>query len=396
MWMVEFYAPWCGHCKSLAPSWELAAKHLKGVVKVGAVDMDAHPSVGQPYDVKGFPTLKFFGNDKSKPMDYSGARDADGIRKFALDETVKQVNKRTKKGKDKSSDKSGSSGSGSGSASGGSDKDVVVLTDATFDSVVLGSKDIWMVEFYAPWCGHCKALEPEWNEAASKLKGKVRFAKVDATVETALGQRFQVQGYPTILFWDYGAGKTDSKNQKYQGGRDASAITAFASDLLNKADIQPDVFELIKQKSYDSECVGQVICVLTFLPNIYDSNAVERNNYLKEIMKVAKNQRSQPFVFFWAQSGDQLDLERKMNLGFGYPAVVAISPKKEVFATMRGSFSYDGMNTFLTKVITGSAPTDKLPMGGVEIKKADKWDGKDAAPIIEEPEEEEEEAEEEL
>ena len=70
MWMVEFYAPWCGHCKSLAPSWELAAKQLRGVVKVGAVDMDAHPSLGQPYDVKGFPTLKFFGADKSKPIDY--------------------------------------------------------------------------------------------------------------------------------------------------------------------------------------------------------------------------------------------------------------------------------------------------------------------------------------
>ena len=42
MWLVEFYAPWCGHCKQLAPSWELAAKQLKGVVKVGAVDMTEH------------------------------------------------------------------------------------------------------------------------------------------------------------------------------------------------------------------------------------------------------------------------------------------------------------------------------------------------------------------
>ena len=151
---------------------------------------------------------------------------------------------------------------------------------------------------------------------------------------------------------------------------------------------------MIKQKVYDNECknAGQVICVLTFLPNIYDSSASERNNYLTSLTKVAKTQRSQPFNFFWLQSGDQLDLERKMNLGFGYPAVVAISPTKEVFATMRGSFNESNLNEFLTKVITGSAPTDKLFKGTMdEIKKADKWDGKDAAPIIEEPEEEEEE-----
>ena len=88
-----------------------------------------------------------------------------------------------------------------------------------------------------------------------------------------------------------------------------------------------------------------------------------------------------------------MDLERKLNLGFGYPAVIAISPNKQEFATMRGSFSKQGMSDFLTKVIVGSAPVDKLPMGGIEIRKADKWDGKDAQPIIEEPEEEEEQEE---
>lgn len=85
MWMVEFYAPWCGHCKQLAPSYELAAKQLKGVVKLGAVNMDEHKSVGAPYNIKGFPTLMFFGNDKNKAIGYSGGRDADSIRKFCLD-----------------------------------------------------------------------------------------------------------------------------------------------------------------------------------------------------------------------------------------------------------------------------------------------------------------------
>lgn len=85
MWLVEFYAPWCGHCKQLAPSWELAAKQLKGVVKVGAVDMTTDENVGRPYGIQGFPTLKFFGNDKDKPISYESGRDADSIRKWALE-----------------------------------------------------------------------------------------------------------------------------------------------------------------------------------------------------------------------------------------------------------------------------------------------------------------------
>ena len=61
---------------------------------------------------------------------------------------------------------SGSSSGGSGSKSSGSDnKDVVELTDSNFESLVLNSDDMWLVEFFAPWCGHCKNLAPEWARA---------------------------------------------------------------------------------------------------------------------------------------------------------------------------------------------------------------------------------------
>jgi len=57
-----------------------------------------------------------------------------------------------------------------------------------------------------------------------------------------------------------------------------------------------------------------------------------------------------------------------MNLGFGYPAMVAISPTKGVFATMRSSFSKDNIKGFLSKVTVGSAPVDKI-FGQLEFRK---------------------------
>ena len=69
---------------------------------------------------------------------------------------------------------------------------MVELTDSNFEELVYGSDDMWLVEFFAPWCGHCKNLAPEWAAAATSLKGKVKVGALDATVHTVMASRFQV------------------------------------------------------------------------------------------------------------------------------------------------------------------------------------------------------------
>ena len=123
-----------------------------------------------------------------------------------------------------------------------------------------------------------------------------------------------------------------------------------------------------------------MICIITFLPNIYDSNSNERNAYLETITKVAKKNRRHPFVFFWLQAGDQLDTERELNLGFGFPAVVGISPNKSKISTMKAAFDEDKLADFLSDLISGRAALDDLKKQP-SFKKADKWDGNDAPPL---------------
>ncbi|XP_029965748.1 protein disulfide-isomerase A6 [Salarias fasciatus] len=374
VWLVEFYAPWCGHCRNLAPDWKKAATALKGVVKVGAVDADQHKSLGGQYNVRGFPTIKIFGANKNKPEDYQGGRSTQAIVDAAVNAARSLVKERLS-GKSGGYDSGQKSGGGGG---GGSKKDVVELTDDNFNKMVLESDDVWLVEFFAPWCGHCKNLEPEWAAAATAVKefsnGKVRLGAVDATVHQGVSSRYGIRGFPTIKIFRKGEEPED-----YEGGRSRGDIIERAKELFFDNAPAPEVLEILNEDILKKTCEDSQLCVIAVLPHILDTGASGRNAYLEVMKKMAEKYKKKMWGWLWTEAGVQMDLESSLGIGgFGYPAMAAVNSRKMKFALLRGSFSETGIHEFLRELSVGRGSTSTWGAGSLpKIHNADAWDGKD-------------------
>lgn len=164
------------------------------------MDATAAQELAEKYGVKGYPTIKYFPKGSTEPEDYQGGRTAPDI--------VKWVN-----------DKVGTSRRVKVAASA-----VTVLGTDNFDQLALGDKAT-LVKFYAPWCGHCKTLAPEYEKLGKAFAGdsEVLIAEVDATEYGELATRFDVNGYPTLKYFPAGSAEPEA----YEGERTAEGMLGF-------------------------------------------------------------------------------------------------------------------------------------------------------------------------
>ena len=81
------------------------------------------------------------------------------------------------------------------------DNDVITLTDFSYEKA-LEQYNYLMIYFYAPWCGHCKIFEPEYQKASKILKKEnIYLAKIDSSNNNLSAQKYKINGYPSVLFF---------------------------------------------------------------------------------------------------------------------------------------------------------------------------------------------------
>lgn len=374
IWIVEFFAPWCGHCQNLVPEIIKLASALKGIIKVGALNADKYKELARKYGIKGLPTIFIFGSNKYQPMDYDGIRTATKIAEKALQIAKEKANKlliesqttvnTNENIKEKLYEEA---------------INIIELNDVNFDKLVLKSDESWLINFFAPWCGHCKTFAPLWVKISNELQDKMKIGIVEATTHKRLANKYNIEKYPTLKFFPP---RAQHPPIDYEGEHVTDSIIQWSLEKMVEYLPEPKMIQIIDANSFDVLCTKKTVCILAVLPHIYDCQSVCRNDYLNMLENLGKHFKQTLWGWGWTEAGTQPHLEEALGIGgFGYPALAAINSKKRTYSLFMGGFSRKPLYEFLRELAYGKRRSNFFKnRETLDILEVEKWNGKDANP----------------
>ncbi|KAL0962284.1 hypothetical protein UPYG_G00338100 [Umbra pygmaea] len=338
--LVKFYAPWCGHCKKLAPDFEAAATRLKGTVPLAKVDCTVSTEVCGRFGVTGYPTLKIFRNGQDSSS-YDGPRSADGI----VNHMKKQAGPNS----------------------------VILHNEADLESFI-SHLDASVVGFFS---GPDSSQLAEFLKAASAMRENFRFAH---TTHLALGLKHMLDTETVLLF------RPPRLASKFE-----ESVLHFTESITTntlRRFIRDNIFGLCPHLTTENRDKLKGRDLLTAYYDLdYLRNPKGSNYWRNRVMKVASQFVSQGLSFSVANRKDFVDeLEEEFGLGAsdgGDVPFVTIRTRQGFKYTMREEFTRDGksLERFLEDYFAGrlkryikSEPIPEKNNGPVKIVVAESFE----------------------
>jgi len=324
---VKFYAPWCGHCKSLAPVWEKIAENLKGLVKVVHVDCTVDQGLCGRFGVKGYPTLKLF-KDHGKSIDYQQGRDAASLVKFATSHIPNHV--------------------------------VAIQDDASLKTFLAKSENLPHVLLVS----QKKEVPALFKALSAVFQGQLVLGQVASSVTSVVSQYGPFESFPKIVVI-----QPSGEKQVYDGAISVSALQQFLSQFVAakpageseappkpaapKPKAEPAKWTKVTAENADAEC-GK-LCVLAFVTESEGVPEATHQQVLDSVIHKFKSDKKFKFVF--AALDDQA-LTSKFKVGSD-AALLVYNPKRERYAKAT-QFTLDVITQLLERVLGGDATYEKI------------------------------------
>ncbi|KAI9019024.1 hypothetical protein DFJ74DRAFT_675686 [Hyaloraphidium curvatum] len=234
---------------------------------------------------------------------------------------------------------------------------VVTLGQAGFQREVLGSPEVVLAEFFAPWCGHCQRLVPDYKKAAQSLKGLVKTVAIDCddAANRGLCSAQGIQGFPTIKVFSPTPDKSDKTKFKkitsdYQGARSADAMSDFAISKLPTF--------LVNRIGTSGVSLEQF---LEDRPSLPRAVLVSNRKATPPLWKALSTQFHNRIVFGEARSdGDSVASEAIAKWGVtDFPGVILYPTNETEFVKYDGQMKHAALTQFFAKY----APSSKSSKG---------------------------------
>ena len=351
LWIVEFFAPWCGHCKNLAPEYEKAATNLKGLVKIAAIDCDKEQQLCGGFGIKGFPTIKVFkpSGDPQKPPtpeDYNGPRTAAGIANYATEIMPSYVTSLTKKNHDQFLEKN---------------SDLPIVLSFT-------EKD---------------KTSSLYKGLSAEFKGRLAFAEVKKSQKELVSQ-YEVKNFPSVLvlkkdgskdhFKDklshtnlekflssFAGPKTSTKSSSSSKSSKSKSSESHGSQDTHTSVPQASLHPVNPQsrEEFQKSCLDFKLCVVSFFSE--ENTGSDLHSKFLETLDKVTHKHHKSFSFVWLDGVHHLEFMQFLHLESGFPGMAVISPSKNVYVPYVGSYEVDKITNFLDKLLRGSKPTTPFP-----------------------------------